>query len=49
MYIEAASAELTTALKSAHTKSGLYAQDKMKQMYEELGLAGGLAGGAPPA
>jgi len=41
---EKAGAELTAALKQAHMKSGMYAQDKMKQMYEEVGLAGGLAG-----
>ena len=32
------------ALISAHTKSGNYAQDKMKSMYEELGLAPGQMG-----
>lgn len=41
---EKASSELTAALKQAHLKSGTYAQDKMKQMYEDIGLAGGLAG-----
>mmetsp|Transcript_23304 Transcript_23304/g.52907 ORF Transcript_23304/g.52907 Transcript_23304/m.52907 type:complete len:101 (+) Transcript_23304:306-608(+) len=40
------STELTAALKSAYMKSGAYAQQKMKDMYEESGLAGGLA---PPA
>ena len=33
---EDVSAELTTALKSAHTKSGLYAQDRMRSMYDEV-------------
>ena len=42
--VEAVSAELTTALKSAHTKSGAYAQDKMRGMYEEMGLSAGMAG-----
>ena len=47
---EKAGAELTAALKQAHMKSGVYAQDRMKDMYEELGLAGGLAGmGGGPA
>ena len=34
--VETVSAELTTALKSAHTKSGLYAQDRMRAMYDEV-------------
>ena len=34
--VDAVSAELTTALKSAHTKSGVYAQDKMRAMYDEV-------------
>ena len=38
------SAELTTALKSAHAKSGAYAQQRMKDMYEELGLNPNMAG-----
>ena len=42
--VETVSAELTTALKQAHAKSGLYAQDKMKEVYEELGLSAGMAG-----
>ena len=42
--VEAASAELTSALKSAHTKSGTYAQDRMRAMYDELGLSAGMAG-----
>ena len=43
------SAELTSALKSAHAKSGSYAQDRMRSMYDELGLSAGMAGmgGAP--
>ena len=41
---EAVSAELTNALKSAHAKSGKYAQDKMASVYEELGLSAGMAG-----
>jgi len=45
-----ASSEMTAALKQAHMKSGVYAQDRMKEVYEEVGLAGGLAGmGGPPA
>ena len=47
--VDKVSAELTAALKSAHTKSGLYAQDRMKSMYDELGLSAGMAGmGGPP-
>ena len=42
--VDKASEELTNALISAHTKSGNYAQDKMKSMYEELGLAPGQMG-----
>ena len=41
------SEELTNALKQAHMKSGKYAQDRMKSVYEELGLAGGMPGGPP--
>ena len=43
---EKVSSELTAALKSAHVKSGTYAQNKMAEMYEELGLSKGMAG--PP-
>ena len=39
-----ASAELTAALKSAHAKSGKYAQDKMASLYDEMGLSAGMAG-----
>ena len=47
--VEKVSAELTTALKAAHTKSGVYAQDKMREMYDEMGLSAGMAGmGGPP-
>ncbi|KAL1521732.1 hypothetical protein AB1Y20_021387 [Prymnesium parvum] len=48
---EKASADIIAALKQAHMKSGMYAQEKMKEMYEEVGLAGGLAGmgGGPSA
>ena len=47
--VASVSAELTTALKSAHAKSGNYAQDRMKSMYEEMGLSPGMAGmGGPP-
>ena len=42
--VENVSAELTKALKQAHSKSGNYAQDKMKGVYEELGLAPGMGG-----
>ena len=42
--VEAASTELTNALKSAHTKSGMYAQEKMRAMYDEMGLSAGMAG-----
>uniref|UniRef100_A0A7S2J7F4 Nucleoid-associated protein n=1 Tax=Haptolina brevifila TaxID=156173 RepID=A0A7S2J7F4_9EUKA len=46
---EAVSSELSNALKQAHAKSGKYAQDKMKEVYEDLGLSAGMAGmGAPP-
>ena len=41
---EAVSAELTSALKSAHAKSGAYAQQRMGGLYEELGLSAGMAG-----
>ena len=41
---ESASSELTMALKQAHAKSGKYAQDKMKEVYEELGLSAAMAG-----
>ena len=41
-----ASAELTTALVQAHAKSGNYAQQKMKEVYEDLGLSPNQAG--PP-
>ena len=34
--VEKVSAELTSALKSAHTKSGVYAQDRMRAMYDEV-------------
>ena len=34
--VDTVSAELTSALKSAHTKSGMYAQDRMRAMYEEV-------------
>ena len=37
------SSELTAALKSAHMKSGMYAQNKMASLYDEMGL------GQPPA
>ena len=43
--VDAVNAELTAALKSAHAKSGAYAQDKMKAMYDEMGLSGGMGGG----
>ena len=44
-----ASAELTAALKSAHAKSGKYAQEKMASLYDEMGLSAGMAGmGEPP-
>ena len=50
---EKASAELTAALKSAHTKSGTYATDKMAKLYDDMGLSAGMAGlgggGAPSA
>ena len=39
-----ASAELTAALKSAHAKSGKYAQEKMASLYDEMGLSAGMAG-----
>ena len=43
------SAELTAALKSAHAKSGKYAQEKMASLYDEMGLSPGMAGmGEPP-
>lgn len=41
---EACSAELTAALKSAHAKSGGYAQQKMQDLYKDMGLGDG-----PPA
>jgi len=43
--VDAVSSELTMALKQAHAKSGKYAQDRMKNVYEELGLAPGMAPG----
>lgn len=39
-----ASAALTAALKSAHTKSGTYATEKMAALYDEMGLSAGMAG-----
>lgn len=42
--VETVSAELTLAMKQAHARSGKYAQDKMKDVYVELGLAPGMAG-----
>jgi len=45
---DAASAELSTAFKEAHKKSGAYAAQKMKEMYEEIGLPTG-PGMVPPA
>ena len=39
---EAVSAELTAALKQAHGKSGNYAAQKMKDLYEEMGLGQGM-------
>merc|ERR1712083_180096 len=41
---ESLSNELAAALKQAHAKSGAYAQKRMADLYEEMGLAGGLAG-----
>jgi DNA-binding protein YbaB len=41
--VEAVSAELTTALKAAHTKSGLYAQDRMRAMVRRPGSNPGMA------
>ena len=41
---EKASADLTTALQQAHAKSGSYAQQKMREVYEELGLSPGQGG-----
>ena len=41
---EAVSAELTSALKSAHAKSGAYAQQRMASLYEDMGLNAGMAG-----
>lgn len=41
--VDAVSAELTAALKSAHAKSGAYAQQRMADLYKEMGL-----GDAPP-
>ena len=38
---EAAGAELTAALKQAHAKSGKYAQERMAQLYGDMGLAMG--------
>ena len=38
------SAELTNALKSAHAKSGAYAQQRMASLYEDMGLSAGMAG-----
>jgi hypothetical protein len=40
-----ASEELTNALKQAHAKSGKYAQDRMADVYSELGLNPGAGGG----
>ena len=40
--VDQVNAELTTALKTAHTKSGSYAQEKMKSLYEEMGVAAGM-------
>ena len=40
---DAVSAELTAALKSAHAKSGGYAQQKMQDLYKEMGLGEGMA------
>ena len=37
----AAGAELTAALKQAHAKSGKYAQERMAQLYGDMGLAMG--------
>jgi DNA-binding protein YbaB len=37
-------AELTSALKSAHAKSGNYARERMAALYEEMGVAAGLGG-----
>ena len=47
----AVSEELTTAMRQAHAKSGAYAQQRMQDMYSELGLAPGAGGmgGPPPA
>ena len=44
MGAEAAGAELTTALKQAHAKSGKYAQEQMATLYADMGL-----GGPPPS
>ena len=38
------SAELTSALKSAHMKSGKYAQERMATLYSDMGLSAGMAG-----
>lgn len=42
--VDAVSTELTNALKQAHAKSGAYAQNKMRDLYEEMGLSAGMAG-----
>lgn len=38
------SSELTAALKSAHGKSGAYAQERMAKLYDDMGLSAGMAG-----
>ena len=48
--VDKVSSELTAALKSAHAKSGRYAQEKMRDLYDEMGLSKGMAGmGGPGA
>lgn len=42
--VEAVNSELTTALKAAHQKSGMYAQQRMKDVYDELGLSAPMGG-----
>jgi len=46
MGADAAGAELTAALKQAHAKSGKYAQERMAQLYTDMGLT---SPAAPPA
>jgi len=47
--VDNVNSELTNALKQAHAKSGAYAQNKMKELYEDMGLSAGMAGmGEPP-